>query len=128
MPPKRRVNDGVLGGKGGGNWGPPTRHLGRKRAGRVVGGVQRPARYPSGRVAMAEIIKYSRDGGYLIPKAPFYRLCQEIVGDLELGQRFRWQRSAVECLQVAAEEFMVMTMTGKLNYYPHTINSVTNNA
>ena len=92
MPPKRRVNDGVLDGKGGGNWGPPTRHLGRKRAGRVVGGVQRPAPYPTGRVAIAEIIKYSRDGGYLIPKAPFYRLCQEIVGNLELGQRFRWQR------------------------------------
>ena len=36
--------------------------------------------------------------------------------------------SAVECFQVAAQEFMVMTMTGKLNYYPHTINSFTNNA
>ena len=128
MPPKRRVNDGVLGGKGGGKWGPLTRHPGRKRAGRVVSGVERPARYPSSRVAMAEIIKYSLDGGYLIPKAPFYRLCQEIVGDLELGQRFLWQRSAVKCLQVAAEEFMVMTMTGKLNYYPHTSNSFTNNA
>ena len=81
MSPKRRVNNGILGGKGGGNWGPTTRHLDRKRVGRVVGGVQRPARYPSGRVAMAEIIKYSRDGGYLIPKAPFYRLCQDIVRD-----------------------------------------------
>jgi len=74
MPPKRRANDGILGRKGGGNWGPPTWHLGRKRAGRVVGGVQQPAQYPTGRVAMAEIIMYRRDGGYLIPKAPFYRL------------------------------------------------------
>ena len=81
MPPKRRANDGILGRKRGGNWGPPTRHLGRKRAGRVVGGVQQPARYPTGRVAMAEIIKYRRDGGYLIPEAPFYRLCQESVSD-----------------------------------------------
>jgi hypothetical protein len=63
MPPQRRANDGVLGYKGGGNWGPPTRQLGQKRAGRVVGGIQQPARYPSGRVAMAEIIKYRQDGG-----------------------------------------------------------------
>ncbi|PUU76732.1 beta centromeric histone H3 [Tuber borchii] len=60
---------------------------------------------------MAAIIKYHLDGGYLIPKAPFYRLCQEIVADLTLEQQFRWQRSAVECLQVAAEEFIVMIMT-----------------
>jgi len=116
-----RADQSILGRKGGGNWGPATRHLGRKRAGRVVNGVQRPARYPNGRVAMAEIIKYRRDGGYLIPKAPFYRLCQEIVADLTLEQRLRWQRSAVECLQVAAEEFLVMTMTGKLNFCPNKI-------
>jgi len=121
MPPKRRANDGILGRKGGGNWGPPTPHLGRKRARRVVGGVQQPARYPTGRVAMAEIIKYRRDGGYLLPKAPFYRLCQEIVSDLALEQEFRWQRSAVESLQVAAEEFLVITMTGKLSSSPSII-------
>ena len=89
MPPKRRANDGILGRKGGGNWGPPTRHLGLKRAGRVVGRVQQPARYPTGRVAMAKIIKYHRDGRYLLPKTPFYRLCQEIVSYLALEQQFR---------------------------------------
>ena len=57
-----------------------------KRAGRVVGGVQQPARYPTGRVAMAEIMKYRRHGRYLIPKAPFYPLCQELVSDLVLEQ------------------------------------------
>jgi len=121
MPPKHRSNDGILGRKGGGNWGPPTRHLGQKRAQRVVGGVQQLARYPTGRVAMSEIIKYRRDGGYLIPKALFYCLCQEIVSDLPLEQQFRWLRSAVECLQVAAEEFLVMTMTGKLSSSPSII-------
>jgi len=115
MPPKRRTNDGILGRKGGGNWGPPTWHLGRKRGRRVVGAIQQPARYPTRRVAMAENIKYHRDGGNLIPKAPFYRLCQEIVSDLALEQQFRWQRSAVECLQVAAEEFLVMKMTSNLS-------------
>jgi len=121
MPPKRRANDGIWGRKGDGNWGPPTRHLGRKRAGRVDGGVQQPARYPTHSVAMAEIIKYRRDGGYLIPQALSYRLWQEIVSDLALEQQFCWQRSAVECLQVAAEEFLVMTMTGKLSSSPSII-------
>jgi len=121
MPPKCRANDGILGLKGGGNWEPPTRHLGRKKAERVVGGVQQPARYPTGRVAMADIIKYRRYGGYLFPKAPFYRLCQAIVSDLALEQQFRWQRSGVECLQVVAEEFLLMTMTGKLSFSPSII-------
>jgi len=123
MPLKPHANDGILGRKGGGNWGPPTRHLGRKSAGRVVGWVQQPARYPTGSVAMAESIKYRRDGRYLIPKAPFYRLCQEIVtvSNLALEQQFRWQKSAVQCLQVAAEEFLVMTMTGKLSSSPSII-------
>jgi len=70
---------------------------------------------------MAEIIKYRRNGAYLILKAPFYCLCQEIVSDLALKQQFRWQKSAVECLQVAAEEFFVMTMTGKLSSSPSII-------
>jgi len=70
---------------------------------------------------MAEIIKYRRDGRYLISKAPFYCLCQAIVSSLALEQQFRWQRSAVECHQVAAEEFLVMTITGKLSSSPSII-------
>jgi len=70
---------------------------------------------------MAEMIKNCRDGAYLIPKAPFYRLCQEIVSDLALEQQFRWQRSAVECLQVAAEEFLVITMTDNMSSSPTII-------
>jgi len=58
--------------------------------------VQQPARYPTGRVAMTEIIKYCRDGGYLIPKGPFYCLCEEIVSYLALEQQFGWQTSAVD--------------------------------
>jgi len=118
MPPKRRANDGILGHKGAGNWGPPTRDHDQKRAVRVVGGVQQLACYPTGKVVMAEIIKSRRDGGYLIPKAPFYHLCQEIVSELAVEQQFRWQRSAVACLQVAAEEFLVMAMNGKLSSPP----------
>jgi len=70
---------------------------------------------------MAEIIKYHYAGGYRIPKAPCYCLCQEIVSDLALEHQFRWQISPVECLQVAAEEFLVMAMTGKLSFSPRMI-------
>jgi len=70
---------------------------------------------------MAEIIKYRCDGGYLIPKAPFKCLFQEIVSDLALEQQFRWQRSAVECHQVAAQEFLVITMTSNLSSSPSII-------
>jgi len=121
MPPKRRANDSILVRNGDGNWGHPTWHLGQQRAGRVVGRVQQLARDPTGRVAMVEIINYRRDGGYLIPKALFYRLSQEMVSDLALEQQFPWQRAAVECLQVAAEEFLVIAMTGKLSSSPRII-------
>jgi len=126
MPSKCRANDRILGPKGDGNWGPPTWHLGLQRGGRVVGEVHQPARYPTGRVAMAEIIKYGRNGGYLIPKARFHCLCHEIVSDLALEQQFSGERSAVEYLQVAAEEFLLMTITCKLSSSPTIIISFTN--
>jgi len=121
MPPKCCANDGIWGRKGGGNCGPPTQHRGRKRPGRVVVGVPRPDRYPTSGVALSEIFKYHRHGGYLILKAPFHRLCEEIGSDWALEQQFRWQRSAVEYRQVAAEEFLLMTMTSKLNSSPSII-------
>jgi len=74
---------------------------------------------------MADIIKYPHNSAYLILKAPFYRLCHEIVSDLALKQQFCWQRSAVECLQVAAGEFL-MTMPGKLSSSPSKIIRFTN--
>jgi len=121
MPPKHCANDCILGRKGGGNCGPPTWHVVQQIGGRVVGGVHQPALYPTGRVAMAEIIKYRQDRQYLIPKARFFRLCQEIVSGLALEQQFRWQRSAVESLQLAAEECLVMTMPGMLSSSPSVI-------
>ncbi|PUU82486.1 hypothetical protein B9Z19DRAFT_1120701 [Tuber borchii] len=93
-----RENHSLLGPKGGRNWGPPTRNLAACevscRQGCNDGNLKVPPEW-----------------GYLIPKAPFYRLCQEIVADLTLEQQFHWQRSAVECLQVAAEEFIFMIIT-----------------
>ena len=43
MPSKRRLNNSILGDKGSSSWGLPMRYLGRKRAGRVVSGVQQPS-------------------------------------------------------------------------------------
>jgi len=100
------------------SWAARVVEIGGPQLGILVGkelGVQQLARYPTGRVAMAEIIKYGCESGYLIPKASFYCLCQEIVSDLALEHQFRWQRSAFKCVQIVAEEFLVMTMTGKLS-------------
>jgi len=65
---------------------------------------------------MAEIIVYCREGGYLLPKAPFYCIGQEIVAGMALPQIFHWQKAAAEGLQVVTEQFLVMTMTGKLTF------------
>jgi len=75
---------------------------------------------------MAENIKYRRHGGYLILKAPFCCLCQEIVSDLALEQQIRWQTSAVESLMVVAELFRVMRMRGKMSSSPSIIIGFTN--
>ncbi|KAG0643486.1 hypothetical protein HOY80DRAFT_1092260 [Tuber brumale] len=119
MTPKNRAKEGILGSKWGGNWQLAKRHQGKKKTGRVVNRAQCTVRYPVGRLAMAEIIKYRRDGGYLISKAPLYHLRQEIVYNLSLQQQWRWQRSAVECLQVAAEEHLVINVAAGIQDTAH---------
>jgi len=126
MPPNRPTNDGILGHKRGGNWRPPALQVGPKRAWRVVGGVQEPAQYLTRRAARANIIKYHRNGRYLIPRAPFCCLCYEIVSDLALQQLFCWPRSAVQCLHVLGKKFMVITRTNKLSFSPSIITSLSN--
>ncbi|KAG0638459.1 hypothetical protein HOY80DRAFT_1047540 [Tuber brumale] len=56
----------------------------------------------------------------MIPKAPSYSLCQEIVSYLLLQQWLHWQRLAVECLQVVAEEQLVMNMAASTMGIAHT--------
>ena len=126
MPPKKQANESLLGPKAGRGWGPATKKVGRKRAGKMVNGVQRPARYAPGKRVDAEIAKYQSDGGYLIPKVSFYRLCQEIISKVAFHPGFRIQKVAVEVLQVAAKHYLALTMTGKLTFYLNKIILFTN--
>lgn len=61
-------------------------------------------RYRPGTVALREIRQYQKSTKFVIPKAPFQRLVREI------GQRallnIRFQTTAVEALQEAAEAYM----------------------
>jgi histone H3 len=65
----------------------------------------KPYRYRPGTVALREIRKYQRSTDLLIKKAPFQRLVREIALDFKPDLRF--QHSAVEALQEAAEAYLV---------------------
>jgi len=60
-----------------------------------------------GRIA-SEIIRYQRTTDLLIRRASFARGVREIlVYRHPCGLDFRWQRAAIECLQEAAEAYLV---------------------
>lgn len=69
----------------------------------------RPHRYRPGTRALQEIRKYQRNTSLLIRKLPFARLVREIANDhfARPGMEFRWQGSAIEALQEAAEDHLV---------------------
>lgn len=81
----------------------------RKGAGKAPSGggrpLQKPKRYKPGTVALREIRRYQKSTELLIRKAPFQRLIREIASDYKTELRF--QHSAVEALQEAAEAYMV---------------------
>ena len=92
----------------------------------MVNGVQRPAQYTPGKRVDVAITKYQFEGGYLIPKASFYRLCQEIISKVVFGPGFRILKVAVKLLQVAAEHYLALTITDKLTFYLNKIVLFTN--
>ncbi|KAI7844413.1 hypothetical protein COHA_002007 [Chlorella ohadii] len=63
-----------------------------------------------GVLALQEIRKYQRGGTdatrHLIPRAPFWRLCREILGN-QLSGDYRWSVQGVTALQEAAEAYLV---------------------
>jgi len=68
-------------------------------------------------VALREIRRYQKSVDTQIPKLPFQRLVREIAPDV--GDPFnqsdrvtRWQSSAIEALQEAAEAFLVAYLEG----------------
>ncbi|KAF2841474.1 histone-fold-containing protein [Patellaria atrata CBS 101060] len=65
-------------------------------------------RYKPGTLALKEIRKYQRSTDLLLLKLPFSRLVREIAMSMTLsGDMLRWQASAIQALQEAAEAFLV---------------------
>jgi len=85
-----------------------TRHVKRPKPGVksvAGGGVKRPHRYRPGTVALREIRRYQKSTDLLIRKLPFQRLVREIAQDFKSDLRF--QQSAIEAIQEAAEAYLV---------------------
>ena len=68
-------------------------------------GIKKPHRYRPGTVALREIKRYQKSTDLLIRKLPFQRVVKEIAQDFKADLRF--QLSAIEALQEAAESYMV---------------------
>jgi len=90
----------------------PRKQLATKAARKsapATGGVKKPHRYRPGTVALRDIRKYQTRGKFatqlLIRKLPFQRLVREIAQDFKTDLRF--QSTAVEALQEAAEAYLV---------------------
>jgi len=62
--------------------------------------------YRPGTKALREIRKYQRGTDLLLNRAPFQRVVREVLSGLT-PEVFRFQSSALECLQTAAEAFVI---------------------
>ena len=76
------------------------------------GGLKVPKRNRPGVVALREIRKYQKSTDLLLRKAPFLRICKEIVDSIERRRRettsqLRFQASAVEALRESSESYLV---------------------
>lgn len=58
-----------------------------------------------GSKAIREIKRYQKTTNLLIPMAPFYRLCREILNDI--GLDYKIKNEAVLALQTASEDYLV---------------------
>jgi histone H3/H4 len=70
-------------------------------------GVQRKHRFRPGSRAIMEIRKFQRSTELLLRRLPFARLVREICERLFGSSAFRWQASALEALQTAAEDYLI---------------------
>jgi len=85
--------------------------------------VKKPHRYRPGTVALREIRKYQRSAELLIRKLPFQRLVREIANAFKTDLRF--QSSAVEALQEAAESYLVGLFEVNFFYSVHSKKNTT---
>ncbi|XP_057375880.1 uncharacterized protein LOC130696779 [Daphnia carinata] len=65
-----------------------------------------PKRYRPGTKALREIRKYQKGTELLLQKAPFQRLVREVTIELS-DETMRFTAEALECLQTAAEAYVV---------------------
>lgn len=75
----------------------------------ATGGVKKPHRWRAGTVAVREIKRYQKSTEMLVRKLPMQRLVREIAQ--EMKSDLRWQGSALEVLQEAAEMFIVEALS-----------------
>ncbi|KAF8457158.1 histone-fold-containing protein [Terfezia claveryi] len=90
---------------------------GRRRSSGVAPGdplpIARRRRYRPGTLALREIRKFQKSTDLLIRKLPFSRLVREISHDIAQAMdmigadSLRWQSTAIQALQEAAEAYMV---------------------
>ncbi len=100
----RKTTRGMaLGGKG-----KTLATKGRRRQRKSTGGVKKPHRYRPGTVALREIRRYQKSTELLIAKAPFSRLCREImVNEIVKDSSWRMTLSSVMAQQEASEAYLV---------------------
>jgi len=68
---------------------------------------RRPRRFRPGTVALREIRRYQASTNYLINRAPFQRLVRQICQDLNHTKEMRFQASAINAIQSAAEDHLI---------------------
>ena len=79
---------------------------GKRLAVPTAGGLKKPHRFRPGTVALREIRKYQKSTELLIPKMPFQRLVREITKEMRPHTDIRFQASALEAMQEAAEAWL----------------------
>ncbi|CAL2052406.1 unnamed protein product [Caenorhabditis brenneri] len=77
----------------------------QQQSSRPWSGVMKPKRYRPGTIALRDIRRYQKSTELLIPKSSFQRLVREIAQ--EFMSNIRFKSAAMDCLQEAAEAFLV---------------------
>ena len=91
----------------------PRKQLATKAARKsqpATGGVKKPHRFRPGTVALREIRRFQKSTDLLIRRLPFQRLVREIAQEFKADLRF--QSSAVQAIQEAAEAYLVGLFEG----------------
>ena len=91
----------------------PRKQLATKAARKsqpATGGIKKPHRFRPGTVALREIRRFQKSTDLLIRRLPFQRLVREIAQEFKSDLRF--QTSAVQAIQEAAEAYLVGLFEG----------------